>query len=250
MRSICSQALCRARPLCITCMRRWSSSLTIRLTFSVRSMATPRGPRLSAMLAADELPLDEELPVDACQVGRRRRRAGRRMVLMLSMQSRSRRLDLGAVLVALARLVKGKSARLRARRMRLEMTMSDSGPVPRSHSPLVWVRSLSSTVVAFHLKGRAGSSMRRISSRSSEARSYFSSSMASFISRRSRINWVRCSLPLAALPGPLAHVLALAVDVEDQRLQLRLEGDVIVGQPSRPWLRNSKNVIPHTGQAC
>src|SRR3954454_3439314 len=35
----------------------------------------------------------------------------------------------------------GKSARLRARRMRLLMTMSDSGPEPRSHSPLVWAIS-------------------------------------------------------------------------------------------------------------
>ncbi len=32
--------------------------------------------------------------------------------------------------------MKGKSARFRARRMRLLMTMSASGPVPRSHSPL------------------------------------------------------------------------------------------------------------------
>src|SRR5262249_40124939 len=37
-------------------------------------------------------------------------------------------------------LLNGNAARLRARRMRLEMTMSDSGPVPRSHSPLVWVK--------------------------------------------------------------------------------------------------------------
>ena len=44
-----------------------------------------------------------------------------------------------------ARLMKGKSARFRARRMRLLMTMSASGPLPRSHSPLVWVSSLSST---------------------------------------------------------------------------------------------------------
>ena len=40
-------------------------------------------------------------------------------------------------LSSLDRLVKGNAARLRARRIRLEMTMSDSGPVARSHSPLV-----------------------------------------------------------------------------------------------------------------
>src|SRR5687767_5015947 len=49
-----------------------------------------------------------------------------------------------------ARLVNGKAARLRARRMRLEMTMSDSGPLPRSHSPLVCVR-LSRFIRAFLL---------------------------------------------------------------------------------------------------
>ena len=59
--------------------------------------------------------------------------------------------------------------------------------------------------------------------------------MASFISRRSRINWVRFSLPLRA-DGlrTLAHVLDLPVDVEDQRLQLALEAHVVVraAQPS------------------
>src|SRR5262245_17244841 len=48
----------------------------------------------------------------------------------------------------LARLVKGKADRLRASRMRLEMTMSDSGPDPRSHSPLCCVR-LSRFIRAF-----------------------------------------------------------------------------------------------------
>src|SRR5947199_10298570 len=40
----------------------------------------------------------------------------------------------------LARLVYGKAARLRARRMRVETTTSDSGPVPRSHSPVDGIR--------------------------------------------------------------------------------------------------------------
>src|SRR5574340_983655 len=47
---------------------------------------------------------------------------------------------------SVARLMKGKSARLRARRTRLLMTMSASGPEPRNHSPLWWVRSFSSTM--------------------------------------------------------------------------------------------------------
>ena len=41
----------------------------------------------------------------------------------------------------LARLEKGKSARLRASRIREHITMSLSGPVPRSHSPDDFVRS-------------------------------------------------------------------------------------------------------------
>ena len=52
------------------------------------------------------------------------------------------RLDRGRV----ARLMKGNSARLRARRMRLLMTISASGPAPRSHSPLFLARSSSCTV--------------------------------------------------------------------------------------------------------
>src|SRR5436853_3324576 len=65
------------------------------------------------------------------------------------MRSRSRA-SISAFWCALARLVKGKAARLRARRMRLEMTMSDSGPLPRNHSPLVWVR-LSRFILGFPL---------------------------------------------------------------------------------------------------
>ena len=35
----------------------------------------------------------------------------------------------------------GKSERFRAKRMRLLMTMSDSGPSPRNHSPVLCVKS-------------------------------------------------------------------------------------------------------------
>src|SRR5215472_14905080 len=52
--------------------------------------------------------------------------------------------SISAFWLALARLVKGKAARFRARRTRLEITMSDSGPVPRSHSPLVRLKLLRS----------------------------------------------------------------------------------------------------------
>ncbi len=66
---------------------------------------------------------------------------------------------------AVARLMKGKSARLRARRMRLLMTMSDSGPEPRSHSPLL--ARLRVVPVARSDQVLRTSSIRRISSRSS-----------------------------------------------------------------------------------
>src|SRR5262249_2345529 len=55
------------------------------------------------------------------------------------MRSRSRD-STSAFWCGVARLVKGKSARLRARRMRVLTTTSDSGPVPRSHSPVVGIR--------------------------------------------------------------------------------------------------------------
>src|SRR5438105_10831485 len=55
------------------------------------------------------------------------------------MRSRSSA-SISAFWCGLARLVNGKAARLRARRMRVETTMSDSGPVPRSHSPVVGIR--------------------------------------------------------------------------------------------------------------
>src|SRR5437870_7412169 len=68
------------------------------------------------------------------------------------MRSRSRT-SMSAFWWALARLVNGKAARLRARRIRLEMTMSDSGPVPRSHSPLVLVR-FSRSILGFFLSNQ------------------------------------------------------------------------------------------------
>ena len=58
--------------------------------------------------------------------------------------------------------------------------------------------------------------------------------MASFISRRRRINCVRFSLPLGGATRPLADVLRLAVDVHDQRLQLGLEADVVVRAAQPP----------------
>src|ERR1700727_379213 len=55
---------------------------------------------------------------------------------MFSWVTQSRSLvSISAFWCALARLVKGWSARLRARRMRVETTISASGPLPRNHSP-------------------------------------------------------------------------------------------------------------------
>src|SRR5262245_3474674 len=68
--------------------------------------------------------------------------------------TRSRRSDsISAFCAAVARLVNGKAARLRARRIRVEITMSDSGPVPRSHSP-VDVSRLSRFIRGFLLPDR------------------------------------------------------------------------------------------------
>src|SRR5436190_56919 len=57
----------------------------------------------------------------------------------LAMRSR-RRASISAFWCALARLVKGNAARFRASRIRVETTISASGPVPRSHSPVVGIR--------------------------------------------------------------------------------------------------------------
>src|ERR1700722_11264020 len=60
----------------------------------------------------------------------------------------------------LARLEKGKSARLRASRIREHMTMSLSGPVPRSHSPEDFVKS--SRVMRGDPSGGAGLAAARL----------------------------------------------------------------------------------------
>ena len=56
-------------------------------------------------------------------------------------QGRAKLASISAFSLRLARFENGKSARLRARRIREHITMSLSGPVPRSHSPDVFVRS-------------------------------------------------------------------------------------------------------------
>src|SRR5437764_607764 len=71
-----------------------------------------------------------------------------------SLPRRSRsEVSISAFWWALARLVKGNEDRLRARRMRLEMTISHSEPVPRSHSPLFCVR-LSRDIRSFLLSNQ------------------------------------------------------------------------------------------------
>ena len=173
MRLICSQALCRSSPLCMTWIRRWSSSLIIRLNFSRVVDGHGPGALRFGVFAADQLPLDEELAVDAFQlvdVDVEQVRPTRRPAAIALVQDASRSARGPA---SVARLMKGKSARLRARRMRLLMTMSDSGPEPRSHSPLVLSgRRVSRSIPVLrrhHCAAR--SSIRRISSRSCDARS-------------------------------------------------------------------------------
>ena len=89
-------------------------------------------------LAGDHLPLDQELTVEGrkgVDVEIRRVRVWRVPCAELKWAS------ISAFSPRLARLEKGKSARLRAAESDEHITMSLSGPVPRSHSPEVFVRS-------------------------------------------------------------------------------------------------------------
>ena len=65
---ICSQTLLRLKPLCMTWIRRWSSSLIIRL--KLLALIEGRGAAALAFgqFAADEVPLDEQLPIDAFEL--------------------------------------------------------------------------------------------------------------------------------------------------------------------------------------
>ena len=93
-------------------------------------MATAAGALGLGMFAADELPLDQELPVDRFEradVDVDQLAGELALLVQLSMRPR-RILPISARSVSVAREMNGKSARLRARRMRLLMTMSDSGP--------------------------------------------------------------------------------------------------------------------------
>ena len=119
--------------------------MIIRLNFSSAVDGHGAGALALGVLAADQVPLDEELAIDPCQLVdvEVEQLAGLAMAEDALAQRSSRSASRSC---AVARLMKGKSARLRARRMRLLMTMSDSGPAPRSHSPRFRVRSSSSTV--------------------------------------------------------------------------------------------------------
>ena len=97
------------------------------------------------MLAADQLPLDEELAVDLFQRADVDvdQLAGELALRRGALDPPRRILPISSRSLSVARAMNGKSARLRARRMRLVITMSDSGPEPRSHSPLVLASSCS-----------------------------------------------------------------------------------------------------------
>ncbi len=114
--------------------RKWSSSLTITLALSVESNATPAwAVNPARQFAADELPLDEELPVE---VGKRRNVEVFEFELAFTLPMASLpRETTSALCEAVAHAWRtATSARFRARRMRVDTTTSDSGPVPRSHS--------------------------------------------------------------------------------------------------------------------
>ena len=250
MRLICSQTLCRSSPLCMTCIRRWSSSLIIRLNFSSRSMATARAPWPSASSrlmrcrstrnwrstssSSSTFDVEQFAPTSRCPSTRSRR--------IFSICVRS---------CGVARLMNGKSARFRARRMRLLMTMSASGPAPRSHSPL-----FVGQIVEFHgIRLPAGFtdvrlSIRWIWSRSCDARSY-SLFVDGFLHLAAQADQLGAFL--AAPSGTaraLAHVLRLAVDVQDQRFQLLLEADVVVRAAQPPLAAELVKRDAADGHAC
>src|SRR5262245_12258000 len=141
------------------------------------------------------------------------------------------------------RRMKGKSARLRARRMRLEMTISLCGPVPRSHSGLRLANSSSFTAVFLPTSGRslAFATLRFLGTQWS----LFLLQLANLIAhlRGPLVVFLLLGVvhlapqpdQLGMLVGagrlplrPLAGVLGLAVDISDQRRQLLLEADIIV----------------------
>ena len=116
----------------MTWIRRWSSSLTMIETFSWLGDGDPSGP--FGVL---------QLPEMSWRSTRKRRSSllrplTSRKLEVLDLPSAPWTTDSISVFSSrLARLMNGKSARFRASRIREHMTMSLSGPVPRSHSPEV-----------------------------------------------------------------------------------------------------------------
>ncbi len=152
---------------------------------------------------------------------------------MLSMHSRMSRLDLGAVL-GRGPADEGEVGQVAGQAD--AAADDDVGLGPGAPQPFT---ARLGQVVEFHgvcptSRGRAAVSMRRISSRSSEARSYFSLSMASFISRRSRINWVRCCCrpATAAAASPRARVSPWMFRISGSNCALKADVVVRAAQPA------------------
>ena len=78
-------------------MRRWSSSLTMMATVSSPLMATPRGAAALGVLAADQVPLDQQLAVQLAGGCRRPRRTSRRRCAAPRICSLERSGDLAAL---------------------------------------------------------------------------------------------------------------------------------------------------------
>src|SRR2546421_755709 len=126
--------------------------------------------------------------------------------------------SISAFWCGLARLVNGKAARLRARRMRLETTMSDSGPEPRSHSPVLFVR-LSRFIRGFLLS-------KQITQSGGLFVVLDPDRLAQLLPQRDDLGVP--GRAAAAVPGVLAGVTGGAVNPLQKRLQGRLEHLVIV----------------------
>src|SRR5262245_36346577 len=147
--------------------------------------------------------------------------------------------------LSVQRRMKGNSARLRAKRMRLEMTISLCGPEPRSHSPqrlamsssfLAISSSFLLLIVAWPLSRSLALALRR---------AFFLFQLTNLIANLGSPFVVFLLLGVvhlaaeanqlgvligatAGTPGMLADVVRLAVDIGDQRRQLALEIDIVV----------------------
>ena len=210
-------------------------------------MATPAAPFAFGKLAADELPLDEELPVERWAARLTSTYIELVQILDVARSRRGTSSRSPARSLSRAAADERKSARLRARRMRLQMTMSDSragAPQPFAAS----IASSSSFTCDCHGHDRMALARHSPSAPSAAhfASSVFSFQLANLVAKLGGPFVIfllhrflhlapqadqlasarRC--PPACPRGPLADVLASRRECWRSAAQLFLETDVVV----------------------